>query len=64
MSRRSRIPYTDAIPKDLWNALDRLDRRRLAPIADLAGGASSTDIINKVNALLAEMRLRDAMEDS
>ena len=43
-------PSTDARPKG--------STAGHAPIADLAGGATLADVINKVNAILASMRTR------
>jgi hypothetical protein len=62
MSRRSRVPNEPSLSREMFTFLDRLDNRRLSAISDLAGGASTADIVTAFNALLAEMRARDAME--
>lgn len=62
-TRRSRVPSSLADNKDLFSTLEHLDKRQLSHIADVPTSASTTDLANAINALLAEMRLRKAMAE-
>ena len=43
--------------------LDELYKRRLSAISQISASASTSDIINKVNALIAAMQASGAMEE-
>lgn len=62
MTRRTKTPDDLQDEKEMRNFLDMLDRRKLASVADVDTAASSATLAAKINELLAELRLRGAME--
>jgi hypothetical protein len=60
MSTKSRVPPWDGLTRDQTQFLDSIDRRQLtlSQIEDLGGGASSGDIIAKINEILASHRTK------
>jgi hypothetical protein len=63
MTKRSRVVYEDWMSRDLYQLLDRLDRRRLTATTSLSASATLTNVIDKINEVIAEMKNRDAMEE-
>ena len=59
-TKRSRVPDIPGIDEAHYKFLDAMDKRqqRMADIQDLDGGASSSDIITAINAILQSQRTR------
>ncbi len=60
MTTKSRVPDIPGIDRAHLQFLDAIDRRQLtvSQLEDLDGGASSADIIAKLNAILAAHRTK------
>jgi hypothetical protein len=60
MTKRSRVPEMPDAPPPLVQFLDAMDRRQLSvsQLTDLDTGASSAEIVAKVNAILEAHRTK------